>query len=117
MKTRTYEFQTELPDGEQCFVVADVSGSDWAGDMLNPPEYREIEIMVMVAGDSDVPVVDVSDRQTEEFLDTLRVKALEIEDNQIQAEREAYDDMVTERRHEPRERATERDTNNPMEDA
>lgn len=116
---REYEWEWELDDGNDtpCKIEAMVTGSDWAGDRLNPPEYREVEISVYTRFCPSEPDKcagcereDVTEKCSEDFLDRLRDKALEMEDDARAAAEDraidAYRERVAER-HNP---------NNPMED-
>lgn len=103
-KTRQYEFQWNLPDDTPCFIVASISGSDWPGNHIDPPEYREVEIGVYtpLPDKFGTPLNDVTEEQSEEFLDAMREKAMEIEDNRFADAMEAHHDMLADREREER---------------
>jgi hypothetical protein len=120
---REYEWDWELDDDAETpvHVEAMVTGSDWAGDLLNPPEYREVEVSVYTRFCPSEPDKcagcereDVTDSCSEDFLERMREKALEMEDD-ARADAQAREEDRQIDLH--RERMAERhNPNNLMED-
>jgi hypothetical protein len=115
-RDRKYEWDAELDDGDEtpCKVVARVSGSDWAGDHLNPPEYREVEISVYTTFCPSTPDeckgcerVDVTEKCSEEFIERMWEFAIMTEDDQQAADREAADEARYDVNHDTSRSMTE----------
>ena len=99
-KIRIYEFEYNLPDEHDtpCLIMANISGHDtpWSASSLDPPEYREVEIQVLVPATkmyyNSTPegpgFIDMTDQVSEEFLDEMRDKALMMEDDKLAAQEE-----------------------------
>jgi hypothetical protein len=84
---REYEFAWELSDGSPCVVFARVTNEDHPGNQIDPPEYRDVEIVVFRPlpkdGAPGTPrrLIDITEDQTEDFIFRLQIETLEIEDN------------------------------------
>jgi hypothetical protein len=87
-KPRAYEWETELLTGQTVLIMANVSGKDtpWSSSAMSPPEYRDVEIQVLAAYPMGPGFLDITDEVTEDFIEEMRVKAIEIEDDNLAAE-------------------------------
>lgn len=110
-KPRVYTWTEETPQGRTVRVTAEVSGSDDYGSYENPPEYREVCIMVERSfcpsepdqckgceyeditdrgepAQSHRPMNEAEQKEWDEYLDTLHTRGLYVDDEAVAA---AYD--------------------------
>lgn len=91
-RAREYDWEYELPNGLPVVVGASITGQDtpWSMSSLDPPEYREVEITIERYWPSGhkIDITDSVERLWPDFLDEMRTKAIEMEDDKLAAEYE-----------------------------
>lgn len=97
--SRLYDWDYNLYDvlDTPCHVTAEITGTDtpWEAWSDTPPEYRDVEIRVYIADMRGNFTVDVTDEVEEielNFIDDMRMKAIEMEDDKIASEQEDVND-------------------------